>query len=300
MPTLAYHVVDVFTDRPFAGNPLAVVLGADGLPADALQAIAREFHLSETAFPMQSSVADYRLRIFTPVVELPFAGHPSVGSAWLLARLGKIGRGLVHQECGAGVLPVDVTGVGATLTGGDPSAGPPLDPLPLLPLVGLDAGALLPAPDGGAAADPAGSSPAAPRVAGAGMRFVFLPVLPRAVPAVTADMERIAASVQPLGALGVSVFGWDPVSRLAHSRVFVPGIGEDPATGSAAIGLGVYLAAAGMVPDGATTPYTVRQGAEIRRPSVLYGTVTRTAGAVTRTTVGGEVAHVATGEITRP
>ena len=113
-------------------------------------------------------------------------------------------------------------------------------------------------------------------------------------------MEGIAASVQPLGALGVSVFGWDPVSRLAHSRVFVPGIGEDPATGSAAIGLGVYLAAAGMVPDGATTPYTVRQGAEICRPSVLHGTVTRTAGTVTRTTVGGEVAHVATGEITRP
>jgi trans-2,3-dihydro-3-hydroxyanthranilate isomerase len=296
-------VVDVFTDRPFAGNPLAVVLDADDLPADALQAIALEFHLSETAFPMHSAVADYRLRIFTPVTELPFAGHPSVGSAWLLARLGKIGRGLVHQECAAGVLPVDVTGVGATLTGGDPSAGPPLAPLPLLPLVGLDADALLPTPGDDAAADPASGNLAAavaPRVAGAGMPFVFLPVLPRAVPAVTADIEGIAASVQPLGALGISVFCWDPVSRLAHSRVFVPGIGEDPATGAAAVGLGVYLAAAGLVPDGATTPYTVRQGAEIRRPSVLHCTVTRTAGAVTRTTVGGEVAHVATGEMTRP
>jgi trans-2,3-dihydro-3-hydroxyanthranilate isomerase len=295
-------VVDVFTDQPFAGNPLAVVLGADDLPADALQAIALEFHLSETAFPMHSPVADYRLRIFTPATELPFAGHPSVGTAWLLARLGKIDRGLVHQECGAGVLPIEVTDVGATLTGGDPSTGPPLDPMPLLPLVGLDADALLPPSGGDPAADPAGSSlvAAVPRVAGAGMPFVFLPVLPQAVPAVTADIEGIAASVQPLGALGISVFSWDPVGRLAHSRVFVPGIGEDPATGAAAVGLGVYLAAAGLVPDGTTTPYTVRQGAEIRRPSVLHATVTRMAGAVTRTTVGGSVTHIATGEITRP
>jgi trans-2,3-dihydro-3-hydroxyanthranilate isomerase len=311
VPTLAYHVVDVFTDRPFAGNPLAVVLDADDLPADALQAIALEFHLSETAFPMHSSVADYRLRIFTPVAELRFAGHPTVGSAWLLARLGKIGHGLVHQECGVGVLPVEVTGAGATLTGSAPFTGPPLDPLPLLPLVGLDADALLPTPDGDAGIDSAGIDSAgidsagsglvaAPRVTGAGMRFVFLPVLPQAVPAVTADIQGIAASVQPLGALGISVFGWDPVSRLAHSRVFVPGIGEDPATGAAAVGLGVYLAAAGLVPDGATTPYTIWQGAEIRRPSVLHGTVTRVAGAVTRTTVGGEVVHVATGEIIYP
>src|SRR2546426_6011226 len=141
MPTLAYHVVDVSTDGPFAGNPLAVVLDADALPAAAMQAIAREFHLSETAFPLRSAVADYRLRIFTSAEELPFAGHPSVGSGWLLATLRRIPFGSVTQECGAGVLPLAVTPAGATLTGGTPSYGDPLDYGALLPLLGLDGAA---------------------------------------------------------------------------------------------------------------------------------------------------------------
>ncbi len=298
VPTLAYHVVDVFADRPFAGNPLAVVLDADDLPATALQAIALEFHLSETAFPMRSSVADYRLRIFTPVMELPFAGHPSVGTAWLLARLGKIRPGLVRQECGAGVLPVDVTGAGATVTGGGPSTGPSLEPTALLPLVGLDTDAL--ADPGRASGGDAGEGTARPRVAGAGVSFAFLPVRPAALPAVAADLPAIARLVQPLGAVGVSVFSWDAARRAAHARVFVPGIGEDPATGAAALGLGVYLAAGELVPDDETTAYTIRQGAEVGRPSRLECTVTRAAGAVTRTTVGGAVTHVATGELARP
>ena len=106
MPTLPYHVLDVFTDRPFAGNPLAVVLDADDLSAGQMQAVAREFNLSETTFPLPSDQADYRVRIFTPGQDLPFAGHPSVGTAWLLARLGRIRTGPVRQECGAGILPV--------------------------------------------------------------------------------------------------------------------------------------------------------------------------------------------------
>ncbi|HTL22819.1 MAG TPA: PhzF family phenazine biosynthesis isomerase, partial [Mycobacteriales bacterium] len=85
--TLAYEVVDVFTDTAFAGNPLAVVLDAEGLSTEQLQAIAREFNLSETAFPMPAPEgATYGLRIFTPTTELPFAGHPSVGSASVLQR----------------------------------------------------------------------------------------------------------------------------------------------------------------------------------------------------------------------
>ena len=92
---LTYHIVDVFTDEPFSGNPLAVVLDADHLSTDQMQRLAAEFQLSETAFPLTPSQADmklganYRLRIFTPVTEIPFAGHPSVGTAWLMRELGR-------------------------------------------------------------------------------------------------------------------------------------------------------------------------------------------------------------------
>uniref|UniRef100_UPI0028B0D18A PhzF family phenazine biosynthesis protein n=1 Tax=Pseudonocardia pini TaxID=2758030 RepID=UPI0028B0D18A len=108
---LHFDVVDVFTDRPYAGNPLAVVRAEEHeLSTGAMQRIADEFHLSETVFtlPPSSPGADYRVRIFTPAVELPFAGHPSVGAAWVLARDGAIRHGEVVQECGAGLLPVRV------------------------------------------------------------------------------------------------------------------------------------------------------------------------------------------------
>jgi trans-2,3-dihydro-3-hydroxyanthranilate isomerase len=142
VPTLPYHVLDVFTDRPYAGNPLAVVLDGDDLSTESMQAIAREFNLSETTFPTSSDRADYAVRIFTPGTELPFAGHPSIGTAWLLARLGRIPAGEVRQDCAAGVLPVAVTGSGATLTGGAPTVSDPLDAEPLLHSVGLEAGSL--------------------------------------------------------------------------------------------------------------------------------------------------------------
>src|SRR5215813_8294132 len=110
MLSLRYEVVDVFTDRPFTGNPLAVVFGADGLATEQLQALALEFNLSETIFilPPTTAEATYRVRIFTPVEELPFAGHPSVGSAVTQLRRGLIQAGTVVQECGAGLLPIVV------------------------------------------------------------------------------------------------------------------------------------------------------------------------------------------------
>src|SRR6476646_11888051 len=101
---LDYYVVDVFTDRPFAGNPLAAVFGADDLDTTQMQAIAREFNLSETTFVLAPTTpeATYRLRIFTPMAELPFAGHPSIGTAWVMRDLGRIDAGPIVQECGAG------------------------------------------------------------------------------------------------------------------------------------------------------------------------------------------------------
>ena len=163
MSTVAYEIVDVFTDRPFAGNPLAVVYGAEALAGDQMQTIAREFNLSETVFVLPSTAATYRARIFTPETELPFAGHPSIGAAVTTVRRGQAKSGRVVQDCGAGLLPIEVSDHGtATLTGGQPTLGDPLDPEPLLALVGLTT------------ADYAGGD-AVPRPAGCGLEFIFVP-----------------------------------------------------------------------------------------------------------------------------
>ncbi|SBT51497.1 PhzF family phenazine biosynthesis protein [Micromonospora auratinigra] len=285
MSTLAYEIVDVFTDRPFAGNPLAVVFGAEGLATEQMQALALEFNLSETVFvlPPTQVGATYRARIFTPAAELPFAGHPSVGAAVTAGRRGLFDVGRVTQECGAGVLPIEVRATGATLTGGTPTLGPELDPEPLLEMVGL----------GGA--DRAGP---APRVAGCGLEFPYLPVRPDAV----ARARMNAATAERYGVEHVSVFSWDADSQTAHARVFVPGLGvpEDPATGSAALGLGVWLVASGLLPGEGRSAYTVRQGVEIHRPSWLTCTVTAAGGVAVGATVSGEVVPVARGEISVP
>jgi trans-2,3-dihydro-3-hydroxyanthranilate isomerase len=280
--TLAYQVVDVFTDIAFQGNPLAVVLDADDLPGESLQAIAREFNLSETAFPMAAEDgAHYRLRIFTPEVELPFAGHPSVGAAWVMGRLGRVAPGRVVQSCGVGLLALEVTPSGGpvTLTGGLPSYGGVLDAAPLLAAVGLVSRDLI---------------GVEPRTCGAGLDFAFLMVSEAAVGRAVPDMGLLRA----VGLAGVSVFAWD--GERAHARVFAGGVGvlEDPATGSAALGLGVYLAQSGLLPEGGD--YVVSQGAELGRPSTLYCAVTVQDGEVVRTSVSGRVAPVASGEVRRP
>jgi trans-2,3-dihydro-3-hydroxyanthranilate isomerase len=279
--TLAYEVVDVFTDTAYAGNPLAVVLDADDLPTASLQAIAREFNLSETSFPMQADDgADYRLRIFTPYVELPFAGHPSVGAADVMRRQGRIGYGRVVQSCGAGLLPLDVAEDGITLTGGLPAWGDPLDPAPLLAAVGLSAEDL----DG------------EPRSAGCGIDWVFLPVRPDALARTDVDMRAVAA----VGGTGISVVAWDGTA--ARARVYAGGAGvpEDPATGSAAVGLGVYLVVSGLVAADGCTSYDVVQGVEMGRPSLLRGTVEAQGGKPIEARVSGQTVPVAKGEIRVP
>jgi trans-2,3-dihydro-3-hydroxyanthranilate isomerase len=287
MTTVAYEIVDVFTDRPFAGNPLAVVFGAESLAASQMQSLACEFNLSETVFllPPSAPAASYRARIFTPETELPFAGHPSVGAAVTAMRRGMFEAGEVVQECGAGLLPVTVTSSGtATLTGGTPTLGDPLDPEPLLALAGLSA------------ADFAGG---APRSAGCGLEFVFLPVRAKAVAAASTLDPRGAAT---LNVTGMSVFAWDEESRTAHARVFCPGVSvpEDPATGSAALGLGVWLVGEGLLPGDGSTAYTVHQGVEMRRPSTLSCEATAESGALIRATVTGHVVPIAKGEMAVP
>ena len=279
---LEYEVVDVFTRTPFAGNPLAVVLGADDLDTPSLQAVAREFNLSETAFPMAAQdSADYRLRIFTPEVELPFAGHPSIGAAWVLARRGALAPGPVVQSCGAGRLALQVTPDGGpvVLTGGAPTCGPPVEPAPLLRAVGLSGRDLI-------GVDP--------RVCGTGLEFSYLLVRSDSLDACVPDV----AALRRLPGAGVSVFAWD--GERASARVFAGGVGvaEDAATGSAALGLGVYLVATGLLPDGGD--YVVRQGVQMGRPSRLDGSVVARDGAAVQVQVSGDVVPVATGRIRRP
>ena len=283
MSELDYRIVDVFTDRPFAGNPLAVVLGADDLGTEQCQALAREFNLSETSFPMggQRPGADYRLRIFTPQRELPFAGHPSVGAAWVMAQLGRVQPGRVVQDCGAGLLPLDLSPGGAvTLTGGAPRLGPELDPAPL-----LAAGGLQPS-------DLADGPPA--RTAGTGLDFPYLPVVPDAVARARAGGDVVVFAVERPASSG------EPLR--VHARVFVAGAGvaEDPATGSAALGLGVWLVASGVAAPDGQTAYVVHQGAEMHRPSRLACVVTASGGTATSARVTGRVVPVASGRIVVP
>ena len=285
MPALSYDVVDVFTDRPYAGNPLAVVHGAEVLDGEQMQTIAAEFGLSETTFllPPTDPAADYRVRIFTPGSELPFAGHPSVGTAWVLARDGVIAAGSRVQECGAGLLPIEVDAEGARVTGGTPVVGEDLDAGLLAAAVGLE-------PD-----DVDGA--AAPGVAGAGVDYGFLMVRADAVARARCDAAALRAVLGRVS--GLAVFAADADARGVHLRMFAPGVGvdEDPATGSAAVALGVFMADRGLVGDDVEHTFTVSQGAEIGRPSTLYTTVRTEGGVAVATSVGGGVSEVARGEL---
>jgi len=291
---LDYWVVDVFADSAFAGNPLAVVLDADELSTGQMQAMALEFNLSETTFPIGTTVADadYRLRIFTPAAELPFAGHPSVGTAWLMHQLGRVGAGRIVQECGAGLMPLDIGADRVSLTGGKPSVSEPVDPAPLLAAVGLDSIDL---------AGPIDVVGAEVRWAGAGLDWSFVHVTHDAVTRARPNLDRLAeVSASGPNRAGVAVLAWD--DGRAHVRVFAGGLGvaEDPATGSAALAMGAWLVAAGLVaPDGESS-YEIAQGIEMGRPSRLSGVVVAEGGRAVECRVSGSVAPVAHGQIAVP
>jgi trans-2,3-dihydro-3-hydroxyanthranilate isomerase len=283
---LEYEVVDVFAPRAYAGNPLAVVFDTDDLTTEQCQALANEFHLSETSFlsaPTEPR-ADYRVRIFTPSAELPFAGHPSVGAAHTLVRTGRLPAGTVRQECGVGVLDLVVDDDGAVLTGGTPTLTGARPPEVLASAMGLSP------------SDVAGT-PA--HMAGCGLPFTYLAVLPGAVDRAVPDK----AALDGLGVgEGVSVLSWDGDSATAYARVFAGDLSwdEDPATGSAALGTGVWLVATGRLGADGTSSYVVRQGEKLGRPSLLTCTVTATGGTARSATVQGAVVPIASGRIRIP
>lgn len=325
---LEYDVVDVFTHRAFAGNPLAVVYGADQLSTAALRAITGEFNLSETTFPISLTAADreagadYRVRIFTPAGEIPFAGHPTLGTAWSLRQRGELTAGDRTQACGAGLIDVRLP---VERTAPVELCAPPRDLATELPADAVRA-----------VAESVGLRPcdvvASVYVAGCGLNFVHLPVSaaalgrarPGAVPLTELPPLGDLALLDPLE--GVNVFAVDVDSRAAtgaragdtlaspvaagdesaelriSARVFVPGISvaEDPATGSAAAGLGIALCALGLAAADGETPYRISQGVEMGRPSVLHGRVEAAGGRPVACRVAGQVVPVATGTIAVP
>ncbi|KRA14685.1 PhzF family phenazine biosynthesis protein [Lysobacter sp. Root604] len=260
-----YLQLDVFADRPGAGNPLGVVLNADGLDTAAMQAFAAWTNLSETIFllpPVEG--ADYRVRIFTPRQELAFAGHPSVGAAWAAidAGLASPRDGALVQDCAAGLLPVRVAGSGARA------------------LVSVRAPraqrieiASLGEPEAIAAALAVVSAPLplgarAPTLWDNGARWWVLELTDAAaVRALQPDLPAIAALTRACAAVGLAVYA--PAEAPDHQlavRAFCPAdnIPEDPVTGSVNAAIGAQLAADGGFPGGATR-YVASQGRELGR-----------------------------------
>jgi trans-2,3-dihydro-3-hydroxyanthranilate isomerase len=251
--------LDVFTEEPFAGNGLAVVEDADDVADETMLALARETRLSETTFVQSPSAAgaDYRNRIWDPHEELPFAGHPSLGTAVAVARWRGLDQASFVQQTGAGLQPVEVGRQNgswrASMLQNAAEFGPELERDAVMAAVGLrgeDAHAELP-----------------PQVVSTGMPHVMAPVaehgaLARALP----DYSTLYELSEPYGSIVVYLAWWDPERGEARARSFTrtAEMGEDPATGSAAGPLGAYL-----FERSGSERLVIRQGEEMGRPSVL-------------------------------
>jgi len=295
MPAYSFVTVDVFTDRRFGGNPLAVFPDARGLSDADMQSLAAEFNLSETTFvlPPEDPANTARVRIFNRTAEMPFAGHPNVGTGWVLAQEGRDRGGVLLFEEIAGLVEVRVdrdgggAATGATIAAPQPlSLGPEMPAELLAGCVGLR---------------PAEVAVAAhrPVVASVGNSFVVAEVsgeaLSRAVPDI-ARFRRAAAEFTALGPdrLPVYLYARDGGGARLRARMFSPlsGTVEDPATGSAATPLAALLLS---LSGGADGRYEIEQGVEMGRPSLLRVAARRAAEGI-RATVGGGCVPVLRGE----
>ncbi len=293
-----FATLDVFTAKRFAGNPLAVVLDAQGLSGEAMQTIAGEFNLSETVFVLPSEDGAHRakVRIFTPAAELPFAGHPTVGTAVLLGRIdGKAGVQDIVLEEGVGPVRCRVEPV-------DGDSGRASFGLPRLPEHRGEAG------DAGAIAaalmlerDDLGCEHFEPGRWSAGVPFALIPV--RGLDAIGRSRPNLAGWDTAFGTprpTSPFLFCRETVEagHAFHARMFAPhmGITEDPATGSAVAAFAGLLARHEKLADGAHE-FTIEQGYEMRRPSQIRLTVTIQSGALAGACIGGEAVVVSEGTI---
>lgn len=282
MRRFRYVVCDVFTDAPLTGNQLAVYTDARDLTDGDMQAIAREMNFSETVFVLPTTVddADVRIRIFTPATELPFAGHPTLGSAFVLG--GPLQRIVIRLETLSGVVPVELEREGPKIVFGWMD-----QPLPTwAPAENVDA--VL------AAVGVAGSGlPVETYLLGPGHLYIELGTAAE-VAALQPDFGALARATP----YGVNCFARD--GGVWKTRMFAPnhGVNEDPATGSAAGPLAVHLARHGRIEFGETIE--IEQGAEIDRPSRLFAVAEGSPERLERVRVGGSAVTVARGELSLP
>jgi PhzF family phenazine biosynthesis protein len=259
MANLRFKQVDVFTRRPYFGNPVGVVLDGANLDTESMQRIAAWANISETTFvsPATAPGADYRVRIFSPRRELPFAGHPTIGTAHavLEAGLARPHAGVLRQECGAGVLTLSVEGEGADRRIAVETPPAKLDAVDATTLAELRA--IL-------RAQP--SAATVPTIVDMGPRWLTLELAGEsAVRALTPDFTALAALSRSAGVTGVSVFGRSRDTDHALAvRSFAPAenIPEDPVCGSGNAAIGALLHAAGALP---ANPFIASQGRELGR-----------------------------------
>lgn len=284
---MRYVLTDVFTDRAFGGNQLAVFPEAEGLETAQMQALARELNLSESTFVTPGSApGHFKVRIFTPLAELPFAGHPTVGTSVVVAELGRTeGRSDIVLEEGVGPIPVVLHPGGArfALSGAAEMRKVPLMPVAIADMLGLDRACLV----------------GEPWQAGYGVPYLIVQVATRAdVAQSRLHPDRLAGFAEALWAnRAVYVFaetGRDGAMLHLHARMYAPGLGvaEDSATGSAAAALAGSL-------DTDATLLSIGQGIEMGRPSRIEASIARTAGQVTGITIGGSAVVVGEGRFTR-
>jgi trans-2,3-dihydro-3-hydroxyanthranilate isomerase len=283
---IPFRLVDVFTDRPLAGNQLCVIPDPVDLPGSDMQAIAAEIGFSETTFVTEAGGRRYSMRIFTPGAELPFAGHPSLGTAFVLTSEGRVEAPVV-QVVGAGEMEIEVDlELGfARMRQLPPRFGPFLDDLELVARAAtLEAADLHP--------------DLRPRIVSTGLPHLVVPVAePHTVVRARPDPEALAALLTDTGADGYYLMALTGEGR-AKARMFATGLGivEDAATGSAAGPLGAYLVEQGVVEPGLIT---ISQGIEMGRPSTLFVDVEADAEGWT-VYVGGGVSKVGEGEFDLP
>lgn len=300
---LKFHTLDVFTKERFGGNPLAVVLGADDLTDAQMQTIAGEFNLSETVFVMgaERPAHSAKLRIFTPKAELPFAGHPTVGAAVLLAELrsaetGGGGDALVMLEEQVGLVRagVKISEDGASFAEFDgPKVPVRVDEVPeredIAQALGLIPGEI-------------GFSNHRPAIFDGGARFLFVPVASRdALAKAFPNMAHWKSALKGAAGVGVFVYCNQPDHNKAHyrARMFAPGHGimEDPATGGAAAGFAGVVQHFDGLPDGQHKRH-IEQGYEMGRPSQIQLSLEVEGGALTGLRIGGYAVRVSEGLLT--